>query len=74
MNDEIKIEYFAVSLPDFLIFDADLNLKNTVHCYFMGALGFLGKGDTETAREYAQKGLALDKCHAGLHDVFSKVS
>lgn len=73
MQDEIKIEYFAVSLPDFLIFDADLKRKNMVHCFFMGALGFLGKGDKETAREFAIKGLELDKCHAGLHDVLSKV-
>lgn len=27
MHDDIKIEYFAVSLPDFLIFEADLNKK-----------------------------------------------
>lgn len=74
MHDKIKIEYFAVSLPDFLIFDADLDRKNTVHCYFMDALGFLGKGDAQTAREYAQAGQKLDKCHAGLHDVLSKVS
>ncbi len=66
MNDEIKIDYFAVSLPDFLIFDADLNKKNKVHCFFMAALGYLGKGDNKKAQEYAKKGLELDKCHVGL--------
>lgn len=74
MNDDIKIEYFAVSLPDFLIFDADLNKKNKVHCYFMAALGYLGKGDNEKAEEYAKKGLELDKCHAGLTDILKRVS
>ncbi|MDE5597419.1 MAG: DUF5107 domain-containing protein, partial [Lachnospiraceae bacterium] len=72
MNDEIKIDYFAVSLPDFLIFDADLNKKNKVHCFFMAALGYLGKGDNKKAEEYAKKGLELDKCHAGLHDITRK--
>ena len=72
MNDEMKIDYFAVSLPDFLIFDADLNKKNKVHCFFMAALGYLGKGDNKKAQEYAKKGLELDKCHAGLHDIIRK--
>ncbi len=74
INDDIKIEYFAVSLPDFLIFDADLNKKNKVHCYFMAALGYLGKNDTDKAKEYAQKGLELDKCHAGLTDILKRVN
>ncbi len=73
MNDDIKIDYFAVSLPDFLIFDADLNKKNKVHCLFMAALGYLGKGNKEKAREYALKGLEMDKCHAGLMDILKRV-
>lgn len=72
MNDDVKIEYFAVSLPDFLIFDADLNKKNKVHCCFMAALGYLGKGDMNKAKEYAAKGLELDRCHAGLRDIMSR--
>ena len=39
MNDEMKIDFFAVSLPDFLIFEADLNKKNKRHCENMIALG-----------------------------------
>lgn len=74
MDDEIKIDYFAVSLPDFLIFEADLDKKNKVHCCSMGALGCLGRGDKEGARAYAEKGLALDKCHAVLLDVMKRVN
>ena len=73
MEDDIKIDYFAVSLPDFLIFEADLNKKNKVHCCAMGALGCLGRGDTEGARRFAEKGLALDRCHAVLLDVMKDV-
>ncbi|MCR5323818.1 MAG: DUF5107 domain-containing protein [Lachnospiraceae bacterium] len=39
MNDRITIDYFAVSLPDFLIFEADLNKKNRKHCENMIRLG-----------------------------------
>ena len=38
----------------------------------MAALGCLGKGDNKKAQEYAKKGLELDKCHAGLHDIIRK--
>lgn len=69
MNDEVKIEYFAVSLPDFLIFEGDLNKANRVHCCFMAALGWLGKGDKENARVFAKRGLNENQCHAGLLDL-----
>jgi hypothetical protein len=44
LQDEIKIDYFAVSLPDLLVFDVDLNEKNRLHCYYLIALGKLGLG------------------------------
>jgi tetratricopeptide (TPR) repeat protein len=42
LNDTIKIDYFAVSLPDLLVFDQDLNLRNKIHCHYLMALGCLG--------------------------------
>lgn len=42
LNDTIKIDYFAVSLPDLLVFDQDLNLRNKIHCHYLMALGHLG--------------------------------
>ena len=39
MNDRMTIDYFAVSLPDFLIFEADLDRKNRKHCENMIKLG-----------------------------------
>lgn len=74
MDDEMKIDYFAVSLPDFLIFEADLNKKNKVHCCYMAALGYMGKGDKGRAKAAAKHGLTFDKCHAGLRDIFRKAS
>ena len=40
------MDYFAVSLPDFLVFDDDLNGRNRIHCQYMAALGYLGLGES----------------------------
>jgi tetratricopeptide (TPR) repeat protein len=45
------MDYFAVSLPDFLVFDVDLDEKNKIHCYYMMALGYMGLGESGKALE-----------------------
>lgn len=40
--DEVKMDYFAVSLPDLLVWDEDLNIRNQRHCETMIALGRKG--------------------------------
>lgn len=67
MNDTVKIDYFAVSLPDFLVFDEDLNKKNRVHCLFMKALGLLGKGKETDTNEKFNEIFSLDKTHFAAH-------
>lgn len=66
LSDEMKIDYFAVSLPDFLIFDADLNVKNKVHCHYLMGLGLLGLGDKKGAKEELKKAYSLNKYHQGV--------
>jgi tetratricopeptide (TPR) repeat protein len=61
--DKVRIGYFAVSLPDFLIFEDDLDLRNKVHCYFLIGLGNIGLGRLEEAREYLGKTAKLDQNH-----------
>jgi len=63
--DDVKIDYFAVSLPDFLVFDQDLNKQNVAHCHFLIGLGYLGLGNHAKAREEFEKVLALDPNHMG---------
>lgn len=65
MNDEVKIDYFAVSLPDLLIFDGDLSLRNKIHCTYMIALGNLGSGNIEKAKTWLNKILDWDAMHFG---------
>ena len=60
IDDEISIDYFAVSLPDLLVFDEDLNIKNKLHCMFMKSLGLYGKGKKEQSNKLFEKALGID--------------
>ncbi len=46
LHDEVQMDYFAVSLPDFLVFDDDLGTRNRIHCHYMMGLGWLGLQDS----------------------------
>jgi tetratricopeptide (TPR) repeat protein len=65
MNDEIKTDYFAVSLPELMIFDDDLNMRNRIHCLYMKGLGHLGLNNLQLAKNCFEQVLALDICHQG---------
>lgn len=67
MNDNIEIDYFAVSLPDMHVFDTDLNLRNRIHCLYMTGLGYSGLGDRFNikARENFDRVIELDINHQG---------
>lgn len=52
LYDDVRIEYFAVSLPDFLIFDEDCTRRNRAHCYYLMALGNLGLGEYEKSERF----------------------
>jgi tetratricopeptide (TPR) repeat protein len=65
MDDEVKMDYFAVSLPDFLVFDLDLNARNRLHCHYMLGLGYLGLGDTSKAQAHFAAVLEIDANHLG---------
>lgn len=63
--DNVRIDYFAVSLPDLMIFDEDLNRKNQAHCLYMMALGHMGLGDTAAAEKELTEILEKDPNHFG---------
>jgi tetratricopeptide (TPR) repeat protein len=66
-NDTISIDYFAVSLPDMLVFDTDLDLRNRIHCLYLIGLGCLGLGgdSLDKAESCFNRVLALDINHQG---------
>ena len=63
MGDTFKQDYFAVSMPDFAIFDEDMTKKNRLHCLYVSGLGRLGLGDTKKALKDFDEVLKEDKCH-----------
>ena len=71
IRDDVKIDYFAVSLPDLLIFEENLNERNRKHCLFMVSLGLKGLGRIDEAEKCAEELLAMDNAHQEIrvHDL-----
>ena len=65
LNDTIRIDYFAVSLPDMLVFDIDLNQRNRIHCLYLMGLGHMGLQQEQQGQQYLDEVLALDVNHQG---------
>jgi len=65
INDCMRLDYFAVSLPDLLVFDVDLDERNRIHCLYMMALGHLGLGNEVEAERLFQQVLQMDINHLG---------
>ncbi|RXZ82193.1 DUF5107 domain-containing protein [Paenibacillaceae bacterium] len=65
LHDEVSFDYFAVSLPDFLVLDDDLNRRNEIHCRYMIGLGLIGLGRYAQAKEQLDAVLALNGSHQG---------
>ncbi len=65
LNKEVKMDFFAVSLPDLSIFDDDLNIRNNIHCHYLIGLGYLGLNDLEKAKNHFDSVLELDPVHLG---------
>ncbi|ALO05379.1 DUF5107 domain-containing protein [Lactiplantibacillus paraplantarum] len=72
--DEFKMDYFAVSLPDALLFDENYQTRNTVHCYYLMALGYVGLGKLEKAQKLFKQASTLNNHHQGVirHQNFVK--
>ena len=64
--EHITMDYFAVSLPDLLIWEDSLDVKNRIHCLYMLALGYYGLGDRQHSEHYLQEVRQLDINHYGI--------
>ena len=65
--DQVRMDYFAVSLPDLLIWDDSLDTRNIVHCKYMMALGHWGLGNRDKALHLLDEAAALDNNHQGIY-------
>ena len=69
--DHVTMDYFAVSLPDLLIWDDSLDERNRIHCHYMLALGYYGMGDTKRAEDHLARVRHLDNNHQGVQQLQS---
>lgn len=66
LDELIKLDYFAVSLPDLLIWDDDLTYRNKIHCHYMLGLGYLGYDNIEKANYHLEEAAKMDVNHQGV--------
>jgi len=59
-DDRPVIDYFAVSLPEFMVFDDDLAERNRINCHYLRALGRWGLGDSAGAMKELAEVLRMD--------------
>ncbi|MDR2968637.1 MAG: DUF5107 domain-containing protein [Tannerellaceae bacterium] len=71
LDDRIVMDYFAVSLPDLLIWEDDLTLWNIIHCKYMMSLGYWGLGETEKAVRLLEDTERLDINNQGIQALHS---
>ena len=64
--DKVKMDYFAVSLPDLLIWEDSLDVRNEIHCKYMLALGYYGLGKKEKSFRFLNEVERLDNNHQGI--------
>jgi tetratricopeptide (TPR) repeat protein len=65
LDEAVQMDYFAVSLPTFLVFDENLQQRHRAHCHYMLALGLAGLGQRDEAHQHFEAVLALQADHAG---------
>ena len=67
MNAEVKIDYFATSLPNLLLFEDDLQQRNRIECLFLRGLANLGLGRQAEAAADLDRVLSMDRTHLFAH-------
>lgn len=55
-----QVDFFAISVPEFSIFDQDLNLISKAHCYYLLALCAKAKGNIINLEKYKEQALRLN--------------
>ncbi len=60
-----QMDYFAVSLPDLLIFEEDLQQRHEINCHYLMGLGLLGMEKKDEACAKFYKVLGMNPYHIG---------
>ncbi|MEM6395129.1 MAG: DUF5107 domain-containing protein [Bacteroidota bacterium] len=68
LNETAKIDYFATSLPLLLVFEDDIQKRNTIEAYYLMGLAELGRENIRKSKEFLHRALDLNVMHLGAHE------
>ena len=74
MTQKAKIDYFATSLPNMLLFDEDLDQSQQIRASFLKAQACYGTGDTAQALDLCQNIVKKDPSHALASDFLTMIA
>lgn len=74
LNEKAQIDYFATSLPLLLVFEDDIQKRNTIDAKYLIALAQVGLGAYDDAMNNLQEVLQLNSMHVGAKDLLGQVS
>ena len=69
MEEKVKIDYFATSLPLLLVFEENLQKRNEWENKYLIALAEKGLGNNAKAKKLAGEILQLNAMHAGANEL-----
>jgi tetratricopeptide (TPR) repeat protein len=64
-HTQVKIDYFATSLPNFLLFEDDLQKRNHIECLYLKGLAERGRGLDEQAERSFCEVVGFEVSHLG---------
>ena len=73
-NSPAKIDYFATSLPTMLLFDEDLQQRQSTTARFLAAQAHIGLGNRSAAKDLLADVLQRDPNLAPAQDLFEEIS
>jgi tetratricopeptide (TPR) repeat protein len=73
MKSKAKIDYFATSLPAMLLFDDDLQKRNTIAALFLRAQAKAALGEVAAARQLLRQVLKADGNHPFAGDLLAEL-
>ncbi|WP_163718641.1 tetratricopeptide repeat protein, partial [Mangrovibacterium lignilyticum] len=73
LKEKVQIDYFATSLPLLLVFEDNIQMRNTVDAKFLIALAEVGLGNGNVSAELAKEILELNSMHVGISDLVKEL-
>ena len=74
LEEKAQIDYFATSLPLLLVFEDDIQKRNTIDAKYLIALAQIGLGDMKNAETNLKDVLTLNSMHVGGKDLLEQIS